>query len=119
MSAELQERARHLEARAAAIREELDDIYAELTDSEEDSFMFRLAARFQEERDTARRELAVVKAQLSTDETTWEARFRAVESRFHQMRRVIAAIVNDPLSPRDQVQSSLLLVHEKVRDFTP
>ncbi len=119
MSEELQRRALELETQQAAIREELDGILAELAGDEEDSFIFRLAARFQEERDQARREVAVLKAQLSSDETTWEARFRALEARFQQARTVIAGIVNNPLSSRDQVQSTLLLVNERIRDYTP
>lgn len=119
MSEKLQRRALELEAQQAAIREELDDILAALADDEDDSFMFRLATRFQEERDAALRELAALKGKLASEETAWEARFRALESRFQQARSTIARVVDHPLWPRDQVQSELLLVNERIRDYTP
>lgn len=119
MSTELHERARELEAQATKIRNELDEIYAASASDEGDELLIRMADRFRAERDEARRELAKLNAQLSSADNDWEARFRATEARFLQARRVVSTIVNDPLMARDRVQSALLLLNEKIRDFTP
>ncbi len=120
------ERARVLEEQAAAIRGELHEIYAALVEDEDDRLFMRMAERFREERDEALARLARATSQLSSADSeakaaaeSWQARFRAVESRFLDTRAVVASIINNPLMPRDQVQSALLLVHERIRDLTP
>ncbi len=126
MTADALERARELESEADAIRAELSEIYASLATSDEDSLFMRMAERFRVERDDARAELARVNSQLASATTdaeqrasAWEARFRAVESRFLTARTTVGAVINSPLMPRDQVQSTLLLAYERIRDFTP
>lgn len=115
----LHARAQALEDQATAIRDELAGIYADLAEDDGDSFMARMAERFRAERDAAIRENIGLKSQLATRNGEYEARFRAMESRFYDMRQAIGSVLNNPRTPRDHVQSVLLQVHEKVRDFTP
>lgn len=116
------ERARELEDTIADARAELDAIYAEMVTDAGDAFLIRVADRFRDERDAARREAAELKERFSQFDivsSTWEARFRALEARFGPLRSVVASVLNEPLSSRDRVQSQLMLAYEKVRDFDP
>lgn len=119
MSDDLHKRAIELEEQAAAVRDELNEIYTKLSDDDGDSFVARMAERFRDERDEARRQVTGLQAELLSRDGEYEARFRATEARFYDMRTAIGNVLNNPKTPRDHVQSILLQIHAKVRDFTP
>jgi predicted nuclease with TOPRIM domain len=113
--AELRQRLSELEATREEIRAEMDDLLQELASTEEDSFAMRFAQRMMDERDDARRRIAELESVLTSIDTSAEAKRQAILADAVLMRRVISNIINQPLMARDQVQSHLILVHEKVR----
>lgn len=81
---------------------------------------FRAAEQFKDELDEARVELAACKQQAAEKEAAHIAEVQALESRLLAVEArgnaVVAAargIVNAPLTPRDEVQSRLLLALQR------
>lgn len=114
MSADLHARARELEQQAAEVRGALDEIYAQLTEDEADSFMARMAERFRDERDAAQREVTALKSRLASEANVWEARALQAEEKVAEARAVIGSILNNPTSERRTVQGSLLMLNDKL-----
>lgn len=118
-TAELHRLAESLEAGRGEIGRQLDELYTYIAGEEDgrDSFMVRVADRFREERDQARRELAELKAEVGAAEGHYEAKYNSLVLTFTALRTTVGKLINTPLSTRDQVQSALMLAYEKVRDF--
>lgn len=113
----LHERAEQLERAREEIRTELDEVLRELSNlgTDDDDFAMRYAQRMMDERDEARRRIAELESVLTERTNEAEARLAEVLVDAGTMRTAISNIINDPLLKRDQVQSRLLLIHEKVR----
>lgn len=120
---DLHARAAELEQARDAIREELDGILRELAEGDEDSFAMRFAQKKMDERDDALRRVKELESMLAGGQTDLEAAFASLTAAHNSlvlhataMRTRIGTIINDPKLPRDQVQSRLMLIWEKVRD---
>lgn len=114
----LHARAAKLERARDEIREELDGVLRELAEvtGNDDSFAMRFAGRMMDERDAAQRRIAELESMVTSADALAEARFNEALMDASKMRDIIHRILQNPLMPREQVQSALLLVYEKVRD---
>jgi hypothetical protein len=117
--AELMDRAESLSAAREEMRGELEDVLAGIAqlssgDSEaRKDWLVQFAARMQEERDEARRELVALQAKVAAADIGDEAKLRALEAGSHVLRAVCGDILNTPLMPREQVQSRLLMATQR------